>query len=165
MVRNKPLPAVPSGVILTRDCTGRYSASFVVAVEREPLPPNSNAVDVAPGLASLAVTRDGVKIAPPLLLHAAFQGLRRLQWSPGRKVKDNNNRTTAHFRRARGHATVVDQRLDLLHKLGTGPIREHQTLCIEHLNGAGMAKNHRLARSMADTAWHLLRTLLAPEPG
>ena len=50
-----------------------YFASFVVTVEREPLPPNGNPVDVDLGLASLAITRDGVKIAPSGFLRTAFQ--------------------------------------------------------------------------------------------
>ena len=58
---SRPLPAVPNGVTLSKDCAGRYGASFVVAVEREPLPPSGNAVGVEPGWASLAATSDGVK--------------------------------------------------------------------------------------------------------
>ena len=80
-------------------------------------------------------------------------------------MKGTNNRATAHFRRALAHATVADQHLDPLHKLGTGPIREHRTLCIEHLNGAGMVKNRKPARSMADAGWRLLKTLLASRAG
>ena len=130
-------------------------------LRRPQLEPNGNAVDLGLGLASLTVTRDGVKIAPPPFLHAAFQGLRRLQRRPGHKVKGANNRSTARLRRALAHATVADQHLDPLHRLGTGPIREHRTLCIEHLNGAGMAKNRKPARSIADAGWHLPRTILA----
>ena len=132
-----------------------------MAVEGPQLEPNGNAVDVAPGLASLAVTRDGVKIAPPTFLRAAFQRLRRLQRNPGHKARGANNRTTDRFRRALAHATVADQRLDPLHRLGTGPIHEHQTVWIEDLNVAGMVKNRNPARSTADAGWRLLRTLLA----
>ena len=56
---SRELPAVPSSVTIIKDCAGRSVASFVVAVEREPLPPNGDAVDLDPGWASLAVTRDG----------------------------------------------------------------------------------------------------------
>ena len=62
---------------------------------------------------------------------------------------------------ASNRATVADQRPDPLHKLGPGPIHEHQTVWIEHLNIAGMARNRKLARSMADAGWRLLRTILA----
>ena len=56
---------------------------------------------------------------------------------------------------------LADQRLDPFHKLGTRLIREHQAVWIEDLSGAGMAKNRKLARSIAATGWCPLRTLLA----
>ena len=160
MAWSRPLLAVASSVTLTRDCAGRCCASSMVAVERPQLEPSGNAMAVAPGLAPLAVTRDGVKIAPPTVLRAAFQRIRERQRSPGRKVRGANNRATARFSLASAHATVVDQRLDPLHKLGTQLIREHRTLCIEHLNGPGMVKNRKPARSMADAGWCLLTTPL-----
>ena len=70
---SRPLPAGPNGVTIGKDCAGRYVASFVVAVERPQLEPNSIAVDLDLGLASLVVTRDGVKSAPPTFLRAAFE--------------------------------------------------------------------------------------------
>ena len=98
-------------------------------------------------------------------LHAALRWIRRLQRSPHRKVRGANNCATGRFRRAKAHATVVDQHPDPLHKLATGPIREHQTVCIEHLNRTGMAKNRKPARSIADACWRLPRTLLASRTG
>ena len=109
---SRSLPAAPGSVTIIKDCAGRYVASFVVEVEREQLPPNSFAVGVDLGLASLAVTSDGMKITPPTFLRAALQRIRRLQWSLSRKVKGANNRTKARFRLAKAHATVADQRLD-----------------------------------------------------
>ena len=149
---SRELPAVPNSVTIIKDYASRYVASFVVVVEREPLPLNGNAVGVDPGWASLAVTSDGVKIAPPKLLRTALGRIRKLQRSPSCKARYSNN-----------HATVADQRLDPLHRLGTGLIREHRTVWIEDLNVAGMVKNRKLARSIADVGWRLLRTLLAPK--
>ena len=137
MAWSRPLPVVPSSVTIIKDCTGRSVASFVVAVEREPLPPSGNAVGVDLGLASLAVTSDGVKIAPPTFLRAAFKRIRRLQRSLSRKAKGSNNRAKARLRRAKAHATVADQRLDPLHKLSTRLIREHQTVWIEDRTSRG----------------------------
>ena len=135
----------------------------MVAVEREPLPPSGNAVGLDPGLASLAVTSGGVKIAPPTFLRAALRWIRRLQRSLSRKVKGSNDRAKVRFRRAKAHATVADQRLDPLHKLSTRLIREHQTVWIEDLNVAGMSRNRKLSKAIADAGWRLLRTLLAPK--
>ena len=154
MVWSRPLSVVPGSVTIIKGCAGRSVASFVVAVEREPLPPNGNAVDVDLGLASLAVTHDGVKIAPLMFLRTAFKGMRRLQRRLSRKARGTNN-----------HAMVADQRPDPLHKLATGPVREHRTVCIEHLNGVGMVKNRKLVRSMAAAGWRLLRILLASRAG
>ena len=153
-------PAEPSSVTMMKDRTERSFASFVVAKERESLPPNGNAVGIDSGRASLAVTRDGVKIAPLTVLRTAPGRLQRLQRSLSPKAKGASNRVTARLRRALAHAMVADQRLDLLHKLGTGPIRERQTVCIEDLNVAGMTKKQNLARSIADAGWRLPRTLL-----
>ena len=162
---SRSLPAGHSSITIIKDCAGRSVASFVVAVEREQLEPNGNAVALDLGWASLAVTRDGVKIAPPPFRRAAPRWIRRLQRSLSPKAKGANNRARARLRRAVAHATVADQRPDPLHKLATGPIREHQTVCIEHLNGVGMAKNQKLARSIADAGWCLLRTPLASRAG
>ena len=139
MAWSRSLAAGPSSVTLTRGCAGRYVASFVVVVERQPLPPNGNIVGVDLGLASLAVTRDGVKITPPRHSSAPLSdGSGGGNGSLIHKAKGANNR-----------ATVADQHLDHVHKLATGPIREHQTVCIGHLNVAGVARNRKLSKAIA----------------
>ena len=62
---SRDLPSAPSSVTVIRDASGRYFASFVVEVEPTPLPANGKAVGIDLGLASLAVTSAGEKIAPP----------------------------------------------------------------------------------------------------
>ena len=132
---SRHLPATPGSVTIIKDCAGRSFASFVVEIQGGDLSPGlGQNVGIDLGLASLTVTSDGEKIAPPTFLPSAQKRIRRLQRSLSRKVRGSNNRFKVRFRLAKAQAKVSDSRLDLLHKLSTRLIRENQAICIEHLN-------------------------------
>ena len=114
-----PLPSEPSSVTIIKECSGKYYASFVVEVEDGKLPPTPKEVGIDLGLASLAVTSEGEKIAPPRFLRSATKKLRRLQRSLSRKVKGSRNRSKARLLMVKAHEKVGAKRLDFLHKLST----------------------------------------------
>ncbi|MXW12420.1 MAG: IS200/IS605 family element transposase accessory protein TnpB [Synechococcus sp. SB0668_bin_13] len=157
---SRDLPAPPTSLTIIKDTRGRYYASFVVEVERPKLQANSKAVGLDLGLTSLAVTSDGEKISPPRFLRSALKRLRRLQRNLKGKVKGSNRLAKAKRRVARLHGKIADRRLDVLHKLSTRLIRENQTVVVEDLNVSGLSKNRKMARSIADAGWRLLRGLL-----
>jgi putative transposase len=146
---SRPLPADPSSVTITLDGAGRYHASFVVEVREVPLPAVDAAVGVDLGLTSFAALSTGEKVDNPRWLRQREKALGRSQRNMARKHKGSKNREKARRRVARLHARVADARRDFHHQLSTRLVREHQTVCVETLNVAGMGRS-KLAKSVHD---------------
>jgi IS605 OrfB family transposase len=163
---------------------GRWFASFTVETDvSRPAPRLPNAVvGVDVGVKTLAVLSTGEKVPNPRHLSGALRKLRRLSRAMARR-KGPDRRTgqnaSNRWRRAsvalgKAHGRVADQRKDGLHKLTTRLTAEFGTIVIEDLHVAGMVRNRRLARHVADAsfgefrrqveykaAWHGGRVIVA----
>lgn len=157
---SRPLPAPPSSVTVTLDRSGRYHASFVVEVARNPLPAVEHEVGVDLGLHVLATLSDGTTIANPRWLRQAERALRRAQRSLSRRRLGSTNWHKARRKVARLHARVVDARRDLHHQLSTRLIRENQAVYLEDLDVAALGRS-TLAKSLADAGWGQFTAMLA----
>jgi putative transposase len=146
-------------VTVTLDGAGRYHASFVVEVREVPLPAVDAAVGVDLGLTSFAALSTGEKVDNPRWLRQREKALRRSQRNMARKQKGSKNREKARRRVARLHARVADARRDFHHQLSTRLVREHQTVCVETLNVAGMGRS-KLAKSVHDAGWGQFTAML-----
>jgi putative transposase len=136
---------------------GRWFVSFTVEVEREvPAGPSrrqrrNGTVGVDLGVNHLAVLSTGEKIANPRHLAGSLRRLRKASSAYARSRPGSVGRRKRAARLALIHARVADQRRDGLHKLTTRLAKDHATVVVEDLNVAGMVRNRRLARSVADT--------------
>ncbi|MGW2621429.1 IS607 family element RNA-guided endonuclease TnpB [Micromonospora taraxaci] len=150
---------------------GRWHVSFTVEVERAErtpaLPQSVVGVDV--GIKHLAVLSTGELVDNPRHLVAAQRRMCALGRALSRKTGPDRRTgrcpskrwERAAARLGRAHAGVANLRRDGLHKLTTRLTREHGTVVVEDLNIAGMLRNRRLARHIADAGFAEIRRQLA----
>jgi putative transposase len=141
----------------------RWYVSFTVEVQRH-LPAGNgrtSVVGVDVGIRRLAVLPNGAMIANPNALKHSLRTLRRLNRELHRRMHDSKRRRQTRRRLARVHARVTHIRRDALHKLTTDLATNHATVVVKHLNVAGMTRNRRLARALADTGMSELRRQLS----
>ncbi|SCF29802.1 putative transposase [Micromonospora viridifaciens] len=146
---------------------GRWHVAFCVEVDRaERTPTRPQAViGVDVGITHLAVLSTGKLEPNPRHLDEAAQRMRRLARQMSRRIgpdrrtgqRPSNRWERARRQVARAHARVANLRRDNLHKLTTRLAREYGTIVVEDLNVAGMLRNRRLARRVADAGFGEIR--------
>jgi putative transposase len=80
-------------------------------------------------------------------------------------VKPSKRWLKANDQLGRVHHRVANLRADALHKLTTGITGEYGTVVVEDLNVAGMLRNRRLARKIADAGFGEIRRQFAYKAG
>jgi len=128
---------------------------------------SGQAVGVDLGIKALATCSDGTTIENPKALRNHLKKLKRLGRQHSRKTKGGKNRKKAVGKLARLHARIAHIRSDVLHKATaqivakTKPCQERPAcIMIEDLNVAGMLKNRKLSRAIADVGFAELRRQL-----
>jgi putative transposase len=111
-------------------------------------------VDV--GVGTMATCSDGTTVENPRALANGLKQLRRLDKALARsrnvhgRSNHSNRRERLYANRRRRHARVVNVRNDNHHKATTAIAKSAGRVVVETLNVAGMVRNRRLARAIAD---------------
>jgi putative transposase len=151
--------------------SGRWYCAFTVEVRRtvrRPARPDAT-VGVDLGLSTLAVLSTGQHVPNPAHLAAGLRKLGTAARAMARRTgtdRRTGQQASRRWHRARDHlsrlhARVGNLRRDALHKLSTSLAATYGTIVVEDLNVAGMLRNRRLARHIADAGFAELRRQLA----
>ncbi|WP_255949932.1 IS607 family element RNA-guided endonuclease TnpB [Streptomyces odontomachi] len=154
---------------------GRWFVSFQVETAREitKVARPGVAVGIDLGVITLAVMADStgeIRAVPnPRHLDVVLRQLRHAsrtvsrRQGPDRRTGQKPSRRweKANTARNKVHHRVANLREDALHKLTTAVATEYGTIVVEDLNAAGMLKNRRLARQVADAGFGEIRRQLA----
>ncbi|MCZ4602937.1 IS607 family element RNA-guided endonuclease TnpB [Streptomyces sp. Lzd4kr] len=154
---------------------GRWFVSFQVEVKREiaRVARPDVAVGIDLGVKTLAVMADStgeIRTVPnPRRYDEAAKLLRLIsrrvsrRQGPDRRTGQKPSRRweKANAERNRVHHRLADLRSDALHKLTTGVRAEYGTVVVEDLNVAGLLRNRRVARAIADAGFGEIRRQLA----
>ncbi|MFE2736564.1 IS607 family element RNA-guided endonuclease TnpB [Streptomyces sp. NPDC059349] len=153
---------------------GRWFVSLQTEVKRDlvRVARPGVAVGIDLGVKTLAVLADSAKeireVANPRHLDTALKQLRHAsrtvsrRQGPDRRMghKPSKRWEKANAARNRVHHRVANLRADALHKLTTSIAAEYGTVVVEDLNVAGMLRNRRLARRIADAGFGEIRRQL-----
>ena len=166
---------VDTGIAQIRSVTvsyrrGRWHASFCVEADRADRVPARPAgtVGVDVGISHLAVLSSGQVIPNPRPLDKAQRDLRRLARQASRRARPDRRtgrQPSQRWRKtqaklARRHARAANLRDNALHQLTTRLAAAYGTVVVEDLHVAGMLKNRRLARHLADAGFGRIRRQL-----
>ncbi|MCX4426976.1 IS607 family element RNA-guided endonuclease TnpB [Streptomyces mirabilis] len=153
---------------------GRWFVSFQTEVRRDlvRVARPDVAVGIDLGVKTLAVMADSAgevrEIPNPRHLDGALKQLRRTSRAVSRRrgpdrrtgLKPSRRWEKANTARNKVHHRVANLRADALHKLTSRVAAEYGTVVVEDLNVAGMLRNRRLARQIADAGFAEIRRQL-----
>jgi putative transposase len=146
----------------------RWFVSFTVEVKRaipsqHARPGSAIGVDLGVRTFLTAVDDRGriLTVEGPKALRASLRKLRRVGRAHSRKALGSANRRKGAQRLARIHAKVTNARADALHKATSDLAQRYAIVVVEDLNVAGMVRNRRLARAVADQGFGAALRLLA----
>ncbi len=148
-------------ITFKKDLCGGYWATCLIEVpELKRLPRNENVVGIDLGIKDLIITSEGEIFPNNRYLISQQYKLRKLNRKHSKTKKGGKNREKLRVKIARAHRKITRQREHYYHQITNKLIRENQTIVMETLKVQNMVKNHKLARSINDASWGLLRNQL-----
>ncbi|KND33901.1 RNA-guided endonuclease InsQ/TnpB family protein [Streptomyces acidiscabies] len=157
VVWSRELPSVPSSVRVYRDTVGHWYASFVVAVEAQPLPGTGCVLGVDWGVRETATTTSDAHDLPhPQHGRKAQARLTRYDRMVSRRKPARGQASSKGYRdakrwRAKTYAKIARQRQDTARKWAKKVVRDHDAIAVEDFRPKFLAKS-TMARKAADAA-------------
>lgn len=149
----------PVSCVFTRDGKG-WHVSFQVRTTVSAHRERQTSIGIDIGLTSLATLSDGTSIPNPRHAKKAERELRRRQRALSRCKFGSARRAKVRSAVNRLHRKITAARDTYLHQVSADLVRRFDRIAVEKLNVKGLAAG-RLAKSVHDASWGMLRQMLA----
>jgi putative transposase len=140
----------PKMATVSKSPSGKYFVSFSCEVEQDSAPVTGKSVGLDVGIKDVIVTSDGVFSGAPKFTYKYARKLKHEQRALSRKTKGSNRWHKQRVVVAKIHEKIANSRRDFLHKLTTNIVNEYDCIAVEDLNVAGMLKNRKISKAVAD---------------
>ena len=141
---------IPKMVTVSKSASGKYFVSFMCEVEQALKPVTGKVIGIDVGIKDVIVSSDGLHSGAPKFTYKYQRQLKKAGRKLSKKKKGSNGWQKQRIVVAKIHEKIANSRKDFLHKLTTNLVSENDVICVEDLNVAGMLKNRKLSKAVAD---------------
>lgn len=166
--------------VVRKNPAGDYSVTLLVETEIKPFPETSKSIGLDLGLADLVIQSDGVKLKNKQFERSLAK--KRLNWErklARRRLQAKAKIVEAHkvgveldmssFKNvekarqmvAKYNRKAMNQRDNYLHQYTASLVKNYDIIAMEDLKTKNLMKNKHLSRSIADSSWAKIKSMLA----
>ena len=147
-------------VTIKKTNTNKYFCSVCCDYEVPKYEQTGNCIGLDLGITNLIITSDGQKFENKKFLKKSEKKIKHLQREFSKKKKGSTNQEKARLKLAIAYEKLSNKRKNYLHQITTKIVKENSIVCIEDLNVKGLLKNNKLAKSIVDCSFSMIRKLL-----
>ncbi|WP_338471963.1 IS200/IS605 family element RNA-guided endonuclease TnpB [Niallia sp. XMNu-256] len=145
---------------IRRNPSGKYFISIGAEVEVIELPKTDSAIGIDVGLKDFAILSNGTTYANPQFFRTLEEKLAKTQRIMSRRTIGGENWYKAKIKVARIHEKIVNARKNMLDKISTDIVKNHDIIGMEDLSVSNMLKNHNLAKAISEVSWSQFKSMI-----
>jgi putative transposase len=158
---HQPIHGIIKSATVSRTPSGKYFISILCLCDIALKPMAGREVGIDLGLKDLAILSNGLKFAhPEQQLAKTKQMLKKQQRKLSRKVRGSANYEATRIQVAKKYEKITKIRNNYYHNISDYLVSNYDAIYVEDLNVAGMIKNRKLSRKIAESAWSTLSTYI-----
>jgi putative transposase len=145
---------------IRRNASGKYFISILAETEVQQYEKTGSSVGIDVGLKDFATLSDGTVYVNPKFFRTLEGKLAKAQRILSGREVGTSNWKKQKTKVARIHEKIANARKDMLDKISTDIVKNHDIIGIEDLSVSNMLKNRNLAKAISEVSWSQFRTML-----